>query len=283
MSQYIHIEEVENALAGLEEAGAEFAIFSSLAWSQAGRLANLTIRLARIHTPGDVDHITNDSRREAATRGIEALLESTEQLLSYFARRTSPDLLPSGEDIATLIADNEQRLPDDSEVDIQQFAEIMDVSAERAEELLANGETDRQAQAEAQRRAAQAHRQEIVHRVDQAVKRFDSPGDTIHARDAIRILNKAADKIGGETKPGERPSMIERLEQEAARVRRVRRLKTLGARKRTLESIMDRIDDTIDKIEQGGADARPNGSEPGFTDERNADFGERTPEKEDEG
>jgi len=265
---------ITSALAGLDEAGISHAIHSSLAWSQAGRLANLTVRQHRITDATDPSYIASPERREQAIVAIERQMEQAESLLSYFARCTSPDLVPSGEDMANLIVEGD-RPSEEGQLSVSEFADLLGVSRQEAEELMQQGDQDSAADQQRHKEVADTLRETIARRVNQATQRvlMSEADEAIPDITARRILDKAADKID---------VYIDRTKREAARVRRPRRVAKLGARKRILEAAMDRIDDVLERIEEGEADGRPGGSEPTPTDERIADFGDRTPEKEDE-
>lgn len=245
-----NIERIESLITRLQEIGPQVTggVFASISWSYAVSLANVLALLARLDDSTDYEFggLSAAAREDRRARYNVRYMEICD-ILSWAASYASDDILPTGEQIAALVLNDEQAVTMHTAEQIKLVAELLGIDEAQARSAAAVDMKERQQRARLQARALAAKRKELVALIDRTLDEEPSPEFQLSLQDALRIAERIAERC-------------ERYEQQrvsrAFATRRTRVLARLAAERRLLAEVMNAADALAERF-QAELDAAP--------------------------
>lgn len=226
---------------------------TSLTWSLAGQVSGLMADLVLIDHPDNPRRARSPEAAADRTRKVEQAIDERLVLLSQFAVRANPELLP---DPSQFIAPSTRE--SGSQVDSDELAELTGLSVKEISGYVEDErETQRQIRAlqdEARIRQGKA----IIHALADALHNVRVPDEDISPLLAYRLLDKMAEKLD---------TTIGRTIGHIARTLRPRARAELGGQVQVMRDILHRVDQALGDMEQ----RMEQRAEPGYPDRRSTD------------
>lgn len=237
----IAIEAIEALLTRMDEMERKEAVMSSIAWSFAMSMGQTMARQERIFNDDDPTYGNwSHDRRAETNKRLEGRLEAYAAIVGWAAAQANPDFLPSGQEVLSRILSSDAPPQAVGSDDVQALAEEMGLSELEIKQLLAHNKERYKAEQSVQAEAAKLHGSRIWLTVDRALENVEG-FDTIDAFDAIRIVERIADKAA---------DYAFNAAASAIRQRRAKRRNTLNSEARQFRDIESQADNLMDRYRQ---------------------------------
>jgi hypothetical protein len=226
---------------------------TSLTWSLAGQVAGLIADLGILEHPDNPRRARSAEAAAERTQRLEQAIDERLVLLSQFAVRANPELLPDPE----RFLQRQVREPL-ADVDAAELSRLTGLDTSEVEGAL-HQERVSLREVEALRSAALVRDAQHVRQVlDQALREVRSPDEDVSPVLAARVLDKMAEKLDA--------SMAKAVG-TMARTLRPRVRAELAGQVRLMRSVLERLDTAISDMEA----RMEQRDEPGYPDRRRED------------
>ena len=185
---------IELLVSQLEDIDRASPMMASLSWSFAMSIGQLVARIHRVFDPDDAQYakLSYDAKADLV-RTLEARLEAQGDLMAWAARQATPGYTPTGEDVASRLAEGSQATEALSSQSVAELAEELGVSITEIVEAQAINDAKMKQNADLQALCARNRRAEIVTTVDRFLGSYELI-EAVNIHDAIRIVEKIAGK-----------------------------------------------------------------------------------------
>lgn len=237
-----NLEKIELVVEKLDQIeGATGAVFASMAWSYAASLTGAFAQDIRLDDPQDpvYGRLTEEERLERH-RQVESRITRMSEVLAWAASLAATDYAPTGEAVVERML-SDQQAPETDEALIATIAESMGVTLEEAREGARLNEQRLAEQRELQKKAIASDRTRIQLAIQSAIDAPVDPGWELEDQDAVRILERIAEKC----EQYERNRL-----QRAFTTRRAKVIKQLAAERMLLADIMNEADELAERIQR---------------------------------
>ena len=236
-----NIEAIELLVTKFEELDRKSAVMSSIAWTFAMSLGQSIVRQERVFMEDDPTYggWTYDRKVEATER-LDRRIADYVSLIGWAAAQTNGEYTPDGQAVYDRVSSSQAPDTPANTEDVGLLAKEMGLTEAEIQQMLNYNSERQKAEQLVQSEAAKNFKDRIITAVDLALKSSES-FEVIDAYDAIRIVNRLADKAA---------DYAFRAGADACRQRRAKRRNDLNAQARMFRDLETQCDKLLTTLER---------------------------------